>query len=154
MEDNNALGQGELQERRLCRDEVAELDNRLEKDWRQRSRQLWLAAGDANKRFFHQVANGRRRQNHIRLLRIGDRIHSDQTSVGQTLVDHFREFYRQGLPNQWKWAPTTVPTVNLAQQQHLICPFLVEEVKVAVWGLNSEGAPGPDGIPLFIYKEC
>ena len=61
----------------MCRDEVTELDKRLEMDWRQRSRQLWLVAGDTNKRFFHQVANGHRRQNHIRLLRTGDRIDSE-----------------------------------------------------------------------------
>ena len=23
-----------------------------------------------------------------------------------------------------------------------------------MWGLNSEGAPGPAGIPVFFYKEC
>ena len=28
-----------------------------------------------------------------------------------------------------------------------------EEVKAVVWGLNSEGAPMPDRIPVFFYKE-
>ena len=123
-------------------------------DWRQRSRQLWLEAGDANTRFFHQVANGWRRQNQVRRLRIGDWIHSDPPSVGQALADHFRAFYRRGPPNRWKWTPTTVPTINPAQQQLLIRRFSNEEIKAAVWGLNSEGAPGPDGIPVFFYKEC
>ena len=91
--------------------------------------------------------------NHIRLLRIGDRIHSDQTSVGHALANHFWEFYRRGPLNEWKWAPT-VPTINLAQQQHLIRPFSDEEVEAVVWGLNSEGALGPDGILLIFYKEC
>ena len=50
-------------ERRSHRDMVAELDLRQEMDWRQRSRQLWLAAWDANTRFFHQIASRRRRQN-------------------------------------------------------------------------------------------
>ena len=25
---------------------------------------------------------------------------------------------------------------------------------MAIRGLNSEGAPGPDGIPIFFYIEC
>ena len=25
---------------------------------------------------------------------------------------------------------------------------------MAVWSLNGEGAPSPDGIPVFFYKEC
>ena len=85
MEDTRPLEPGEVQERRICRDEVAELDMRLEMDWCQRFRQIWLAARDANTRFFHHVTNGRRQQNHVRRLRIDDRIHSDETSVGQAL---------------------------------------------------------------------
>ena len=50
--------------------------------------------------------------------------------------------------------PTTVPTVNPTQQQHLIRQLSDEEIKAAVWGLNSKGALGPDGIPVFFYKEC
>ena len=154
MEDTRPLEPGEVQERRIRRDEVTELDMRLEMDWCQRFKQLWLAARDANTRFFHHVTNGRRQQNHVRRLRIDDQIHSDETSVGQALADHFRAFYRRAPPSQWYWMPTTVSTVNSAQQQHLIRPFSNEEVKAAVWGLNSEGAPGPDGIPLLFYKEC
>ena len=40
------------------------------------------------------------------------------------------------------------------QQQKMIAPFSEDEVKVAIRGLNSEGAPGPDGIPVFFYLEC
>ena len=123
-------------------------------DWRQRSRQLWLAAGDANTRYFHQVANGRRRQNHTRLIRIGDRVYRDHASICQALADHFRTFYRRGLPNQWNWSPTTISTISPTQQEYLSCPFSLEEVQAAVWSLNGEGAPGPDGIPIFFYKEC
>ena len=64
-EDTHPLEPGEIQERKIRRDEVAEVDLRVEMDWRQRSRQLSLEAGDANTRFFHQVANGRRRQNQV-----------------------------------------------------------------------------------------
>ena len=33
-------------------------------------------------------------------------------------------------------------------------PFADEEVKAAIWGLNNEGALGPDEIPVFFYKNC
>ena len=48
LEGSRLLESEELMERRSHRDMVAELDLRQEIDWRQRSRQLWLAAGDAN----------------------------------------------------------------------------------------------------------
>ena len=154
MEDSGPLWLSEAQERRSCQDEVAEMDLRCEMDWRQRSRQMWLAAGDASTRFFHQFANGRRRQNQIKCLRVGDRNFRDQASVGQAHVAHFRDFYRQGPRNRWQWTLTIASTLPLLLQQQLIRPFSLEEVKAAVWGLNSEGAPGPDGIPIFFYKEC
>ena len=32
-------------------------------------------------------------------------------------------------------------------------PFLEDEVRAAICGLNAEGAPGPDRIPVFFYKD-
>ena len=74
LEGSYLLESEELMEHRSHRDMVAELDLRQEIDWRQRSRQLWLAAGDANTQFFHQVACGRRRQNFIQRLQIRDQV--------------------------------------------------------------------------------
>ena len=121
-----------LVERRSHRDVVAELDLWQEMDWRQRSRQLWLAAGDANTRFFHQVASGCRRQNFIRRLRIGAQVIVDQALVGQAQSNHYREFYRRGVPNRWKWTPTTATTVTSSLKSQLSRPFSIHEVKAAV----------------------
>ena len=123
-------------------------------DWCQRSRQLCLTAGDANTRFLHQVANGRRRANNIRRLQINDQTYSERTATGQALSDHFRDFYRRGPPCRWRWRATGAPTLPPTQHQQLIVPFSEEEVKLAIRGLNGEGAPGPDGIPIFFYNDC
>ena len=32
-------------------------------------------------------------------------------------------------------------------------PFMMEEVQFAIAGLNGEGAPGPNGLPVLFYKE-
>ena len=104
MEDLRPLTIEETREWKTCQEEVADL--KIEMDWRQRSRQIWLAAGDANTHFFHQVANGRRRLNGIRRLRIGDRVISDQTTIGRAFVEHFRGFYCRGPANRWQWLAT------------------------------------------------
>ena len=143
-----------MKERKACRDEVAKVDLHIEMDWRQRSRQLWLIAGDANTRFFHQVANGRRRANNIRRLQINDQTYSEGTAIGQALTDHFRDFYRRGPPCRWRWCATGAANLLPTQHQQLTVPFSEEEVKVAIRGLNGEGAPGADGIPVFFYSDC
>ena len=44
---------------------TAKNDRKLEMDWRQQTRQLWLQEGDAQTKFFHLVANGTRREDHF-----------------------------------------------------------------------------------------
>ena len=78
----------------------------------------------------------------------------DQAFVGHALIDHFRDFYRCRPPNNWKWTPTMASTLTSTQKTQLSSPFSIEEVKAAVWGLNSEGELGPDRIPIFFYKNC
>ena len=151
--DAQPLMPDEMKERKACRDEVAKVDLHIEMDWRQRSRQLWLTAGDANTRFFHQVANGRRRANNIRRLQINDQTYSEQTTIGQALSDHFRDFYRYDPPCRWRWRATGAATLPPTQHQQLTVPFSGEEVKVPI-RLNGEGAPGSDGIPVFFYSDC
>ena len=102
IEDNRSLTINESHERKNCREAAAAADLRVEMDWQQRSRQLWLAAGDANIRYFHQAANERRRANRIEHLRMGDRVITGQTAVEQALADHFRGFFRRGPPNSWR----------------------------------------------------
>ena len=100
------------------------------------------------------MANGRRRLNGIRRLRIGDRVLSDQAAIGQALAEHFRDFYCRGPANQWRWLATGASVLDQSQKQQLTLPFSEEEVKATLQGLNNEGAPGPDGIPVFFYKDC
>ena len=44
--------------------------------------------------------------------------------------------------------------VNIHTKDTALQPLSIDEIKAAVWGLNNEGAPGPDGIPIFFYKNC
>ena len=79
---------------------------------------------------------------------------SGHSTIGQAIADHFREFYRHGPANQRRWRATGASVLVPVQQQDLIASFLEDEVKAAIRGLNLEGAPGPDGIPVFFYLEC
>ena len=152
IEDNWSLTTNESHERKSSREAVAAADLRVEMDWRQRSRQLWLAAGDANTRFFHQAANGRRRANRNERLRMGDRVITGQTAVGQALADHFKGFFRRGPPNSWRWTGVGASCISPDKQGSITGPFLVDEVRAAISGLNAEGAPGQDGIPVFFTR--
>ena len=155
MEDSRPLTAFEACDRKKCCEAVAEANIRFEMDWRQRSRQLWLAEGDAK----HKVLSSSGKwstedQPHWLDPAIGDLVINGQATVGQALSDHFWSFFQRGHPNSWRWTGTEASTLSPAQHQQLTGPFLMDEVREAIRGLNAEGAPGPDGILVFFYKDC
>ena len=54
-----------MQRIRTLKSEINTILHQDELFWRQRSRSIWLPAGDKNTKFFHQRASQRRRKNHI-----------------------------------------------------------------------------------------
>ena len=127
MEDLRPLTAEETKEWKTCRDEVAEVDIRIEMEWRQHSRQLWLSTGDANTHFFHQMANRQCRLNGIRRLRIGGQVINVQAIVSQAFADHFRAFYRWGLANRRRWLAIGASALAPCQQQQLILPLSMQQ---------------------------
>ena len=93
-EDNRGVLAEEVQDRKKWRLIVAEEDRKEEMDWRQRSRQLWLEEGDANTRFFHLVANGKRRMKNIVSIKVGSQQHNGMQAVGRAMADHFQAMTR------------------------------------------------------------
>ncbi|OAY66559.1 hypothetical protein ACMD2_10454, partial [Ananas comosus] len=51
--------------RKLFKEQLASIIRDEELLWKSRARQQWLREGDGNTKFFHAVANGRRRENSI-----------------------------------------------------------------------------------------
>ncbi|KAK3231055.1 hypothetical protein Dsin_002936 [Dipteronia sinensis] len=65
------------QERLKTMAEVWKCLRREEQMWRQKSRVKWLKDGDKNSKFFHSIANGRRRGNHIKDMSFNGEIRCD-----------------------------------------------------------------------------
>ena len=83
-----------------------------------------------------------------------DRTYIWHAAVGTAIANHFQAFYRKGPRNKWEWTGEGAVSLSVGQQDHLTRPFTEEEVRAAIQGLNGEGAPGPDGIPVFFYQNC
>ncbi len=57
--------------------------------WRQRSRVLWLRAGDANTSFFHRKANYRRSTNRISAISDGASLLASHDGIAKHLHSYF-----------------------------------------------------------------
>jgi hypothetical protein len=110
--------------------------------------------GDANTRFFHLRANGRRRKNHIPSLTTptGTKA-TDHDAKAEILRQHFVSLLGTTCHHQLglNWEALEIEPTNL---DHLEEPFTMMEPKAAVFGLHSGKSPGPDGFTDIFYKNC
>lgn len=122
--------------------------------WRQRSKQLWLQAGDKNTRFFHDAASERRRSNSIQKLQNtdGEWVEWD-SGLGELIANYFHSLFTVSDVN-WEQVVDKVPaTITATQNAELMKEVSVEEVKLALFQMHPDKAPGPDGMtPGFFQK--
>ncbi|KAF2316212.1 hypothetical protein GH714_041553 [Hevea brasiliensis] len=93
--------------------------------WFQKSRERWIIYGDRNTAFFHAsaVLKGSKK----RISRLKD---SNGTSL-----------------------PLRFPVISSSDLEFISSPFTVEEVKSALWDMDSYKAPGPDVFQVAFFQK-
>ncbi|KAK2638171.1 hypothetical protein Ddye_025966 [Dipteronia dyeriana] len=91
---------------------------RDDQQWRQKSRVKWLKVGDKNSKFFHNIANGRRRHNFI-----GDLIiREDRISDPKLLKEGFYNFFKNQYKRvQWQRPKISVLGLNFLPEMKEFC---------------------------------
>lgn len=122
--------------------------------WRQRSKQFWLQHGDQNSKFFHSSASAQRRNNQIKRLQNNNGEWLDWSNgLDQLIFDYFSQIFAASN-SQWNEVLNKVQT-SITEQLNLdlLKPIQDEEVKFALFQMNPDKAPGPDGMtPGFFQK--
>ena len=123
--------------------------------WYVRAKVKTLLEGDDNTRFFHLVANGKHRKQHIYKLE------NDQGVVvgDDQLKSHITQFYKNlfGTPNVSEITLmenqiSDIPQVSQEENDVLVSEFTEDEVREAVFQMEHNKAPGPDGFPAEFYQ--
>ena len=120
---------------------------------RQRARLSTIKLGDANTRLFHLRANGRRRRKYIQSLATDRGLAISHAEKEEALRAHFEASLGATQPRAatLNWAALGYQSRNLAQ---LDDPFSMEELRVAVFAMPPEKAPGPDGFIGLFFRTC
>jgi hypothetical protein len=137
-------------------DQLLEVFRAEEEYWRRRGRICWVLQGDANTKYFHAMANGRRRKCCISSLVSDQGVITDKRLIQQ----HIYEFYRQLLgaeearvcglhPNAW----SSEARVSQEENDNLMRTISEKELEAIVIDMKSDTAPGPDGFPVFFFKK-
>ena len=122
--------------------------------WRQRSRVLWLTAGDKNTRFFHLRASRRRSRNKISRLRKPNGQFTEVDLKLRAIVTNFYSnlFAFESTDNMEEVLSTVLVKVTPEMNRTLLDPYKEGEVKDALFQMFLTKAPGPDGFPAHFFQ--
>ena len=102
---------------KTLKNDINTLLNQDELFWHQRSRSIWLPAGDKNIKFFHQRVNQRLRKNHISEI-------TSQTEECCTSEDQIVETAKQYFQNLFITSNSTDYSGVLNSMDHLVTPTM------------------------------
>lgn len=123
---------------------------------RQRMRIRVLKEGDANTKYFHMKANGRRRKHLIPCITDGTHTVATVEDKLELAMGFFMEL--MGTPKERprliNLDEIRLGAIDPDMAQALEAPFSAEEVKREVLGMPSDRAPGPDGFSGLFYQSC
>jgi hypothetical protein len=125
--------------------------------WKQKARKNWILQGDANSKFFHQFACGRRRKNTITYLEYENGEVRGQGEITQHIMSYYKGLFGHNDPCEMKLNRNFWPdNLSLSEDDRvlLVKPFCSEEIKEVVMHMKENSAPGPNGYGVVFFKNC
>ena len=138
----------------IARDEFSHCAILEEISWRQKSRALWLKEGDSNTKFFHRMANARRRGNFISNLTVRGVRLSKEEELREGIGSYFKSLFEEPRVRRPDVESSLFKTLDALDNETLEGHFSEEEVYKAISELGGDKAPGPDGFTLAFWKFC
>ncbi|KAL2944068.1 LINE-1 retrotransposable element ORF2 protein, partial [Bienertia sinuspersici] len=125
---------------------------------RQKAKIKWIQEGDANTRLFHRSIKAQRLKSNIHAIQ--DLNGNICNSPGQ-IANAFSQFYKQLIGSSEMIDRMHVeqhivnegPTLRTDQQEEIMRAFNVQDVKAAIFSIDGDKAPGPDGFGASFFKE-
>ncbi|RVW28753.1 Transposon TX1 uncharacterized 149 kDa protein [Vitis vinifera] len=155
IEQDGGLTSELLGQRALRKGELEELILREEIHWRQKARVKWVKEGDCNSKFFHKVANGRRNRKYIKSLENETGlVLNNAVSITEEILLYFEKLYANPIGESWSiegldWSP-----ISEESAISLVAPFTEEEISKAIFQMDRDKAPGPDGFTIAVFQDC
>ncbi|KAH0698753.1 hypothetical protein KY284_012968 [Solanum tuberosum] len=149
----------------LNRQHEKELQIQLEK-WstieesvmQQKSRVQWLKLGDANTAYFFANMKNRVAQNTITCLMTSEGIKAQtQEAIELEVNTFYKDLLRKAAQNIPSVSTTVMKngnTLNREQQIQLATKVTMEEMIIALQGINYMKAPGYDGFNAYFFKRA
>ncbi|GKV37864.1 hypothetical protein SLEP1_g45836 [Rubroshorea leprosula] len=113
----------------------------------------WIKDGDANTSFFHRCVKGRRRQNEIVGIQVGDKYMEQVDEIKEGVANYFQNLFTEERWQRPHLDGLEFKKISAEDNLLLLAPFNKEEVKQAVWSCEGSKALGPDGFNFNFIRE-
>ena len=149
------LSDNEINMKHYLKERLVILLREEEMKWYERAKMNTLLQGDDNTQFFHLVANGKHRKQHIYQLEREDGIIVGDEQLKSYITDYYKGLFGPSEDNTISLQENLtddIPQVSSAENDILISPFSEQEIREAVFQMEHNKAPGPDGFPAEFYQ--
>lgn len=122
---------------------------------RDKSRACWLLAGDRNSKFFHRKANIRKANVGIPSLKIDGQITTNLDAISRHVVEYYSGLFGHStniVPNKDRVKLIIPNLVSSEDNLELTRRPSADEIREAVFQMNWDSAPGPDGFIGKFYQ--
>uniref|UniRef100_A0A803PAD0 Reverse transcriptase domain-containing protein n=1 Tax=Cannabis sativa TaxID=3483 RepID=A0A803PAD0_CANSA len=150
-----AISQDIIQREAEVQLEILEVEGRMDKIWRQKSREHWIRFGDANSKFFHSSTIINHRRNAINWIEDSPGIWlSERDAIGGYFNHHFKSLFESsGCIIDNEFTSLFEDRISEADNDLIGRKPDIEEIKEVVFKLHLLKAPGLDGFPGIFYRK-
>ena len=153
--ETNILTDHEINLKHYLKERLISLLREEEIKWYERAKVKSLLQGGDNTRFFHLVANGKHRKQHIFILEQEDGVIVGDLELKKYITNYYKNLF--GKPDEIDISLVEsriddIPQVTDAENDTLISAFTEIEVKEAVFQMEHNKAPGPDGFLAEFFQ--
>lgn len=154
FEEMRPLSNDERQVRELYRGRLAAALKERAAFWKQRGKHKAVREGDANTAFHHAQASGRLRRNCIRHIEINGSLVANHNAKVEALTAYYRNLLGSPGSSSWNFDASQLYSEDTYPSEVLVAPFSEAETKQALWSMDRNSAPGPDGFGPSFYKSA
>jgi hypothetical protein len=152
--ETQTLSRSELDLKHQLKERLAQLLREDELKWYQIAKTTKLLHGDCNTKYFHLVANGKQRKTRIFQLEQEEGIVVGEEKLKSYITAYYKKLFGASEKNNFSLVETyrdDIPQVSREENDILTSIFTEQEVKAAVFQMEHNKAPGPDGFPIEFY---
>jgi hypothetical protein len=136
------------------KERLATLLREEEIKWYERVKVQNLLQGDDTTRFFHLIASNKHRKQHIFRLEQEDRTIVGDKEPKRYITRYYKNLFGQPVESDISLEESRIddiPQVTENENEILTAPFTMDEIKDAVFQMEHNKAPRPDGFPAEFY---